>query len=267
MNFQVLIVTMNQTDLGLADRMNIQCDAIISNQADFESVLNKNVQFGKLKMITTPTKGVGLNRNIGIMASTADIILFGDDDMIYSEALESSVVAAFNQIPSADVIIFGLDIINNGSITERRRCKLRRLKLWNSMRYGTCRVAVRRKAIVDNNIVFNQRFGGGCDFSSGEDSLFIRDCFKNGLKVYSHPFVVGTCCKDKSSWFTGYNDKYFYDKGVLIRKLFPLTAYFIGVYFAIRFSKKAKLSVFKIIALLFAGIHNGKKMITYENWK
>ena len=76
MNFQVLIVTMNQKDLGLADRMNIQCDAIISNQADFESVLNKNVQFGKLKMITTPTKGVGLNRNIRIMASTADIILF-----------------------------------------------------------------------------------------------------------------------------------------------------------------------------------------------
>ena len=82
------------------------------------------------------------------------------------------------------------------------------------MRFGACRMAVRRQALVDNNITFSQCFGGGCEFSSGEDSLFLKSCFDAGLKVYSHSYVLGTCCKDSSTWFVGHNEKYFYDKGV-----------------------------------------------------
>ena len=57
-------------------------------------------------------------------------------------------------------------------------------------------------------------------YSSGEDTLFLKDCICNGLKVYSTNTVLGRCSKrDTSTWFTGCNEKYFYDSGALMNYL------------------------------------------------
>lgn len=265
MRFQILVVTMHQADLSIAKKMNIRCSAVITNQADREELVNEATAFGELKMITTPTRGVGLNRNIGLLAANADILLFGDDDVVYNDDVEQAVVEAFQQIPEADVIVFGADILKNGTITERRRSGIGRLHVWNAMRFGTYRIAVRRKAIVDNNITFSQCFGGGCAFSSGEDSLFLKACFDNGLKVYSHSYCLGTCCKDSSTWFQGYNEKFFYDKGVLTRKLFPRASYIVALYFGLRYARRTEVPFLKRMRLICAGIRASKKMIPYEN--
>lgn len=267
MNLQILAVTMHQRDLGIAEKMNIWCNAIISNQADREEIITQKNEFGEIKMITTPTRGVGLNRNIGLLAATADVLLFGDDDMIYYDGLESGVINAFSDIPDADVIIFGIDILKNGVITEKRRSEDKRLHVWNSMRFGTYRIAVKRKAIVDNNITFNQCFGGGCEFSAGEDSLFIKSCFDCGLKVYSHSYVLGTCCKDSSTWFVGYNEKFFYDKGVLVRKLFPRSAYIMALFFGINFKRNTDIGVCRRLELIYRGIKGGRNMLPYNESK
>ena len=132
------------------------------------------------------------------------------------------------------------------------------------MRYGTYRFAVRRKALLDNNIMFHQSFGGGCPFSAGEDSLFLKACFDAGLRVYSHSYVLGSCCKDSSSWFAGYNEKYFYDKGVLVRKLFPKTAYIMALYFGLRFKRETPLAPMKRLRLVYAGVCAGKEMRPYQ---
>ncbi|MBR2339003.1 MAG: glycosyltransferase [Clostridia bacterium] len=263
MKLQVLVATMHQRDLSIAEKMNIRCGAVIANQAECEEVVNQNTQYGTWKMITTPTRGVGLNRNIALMASSAEILLMSDDDVIYNDDMAQRVVDAFSQIPEADVIIFGMDMVKSGFVIETRKHAIHRLHVWNSMRFGTYRIAVRRKALLDHNITFHQRFGGGCDFSAGEDSLFLKECFDNRLKVYSHDYVLGSCCKDVSSWFFGYNEKYFYDKGVLVRNLFPKSAYIMALYFGIRFKRKTDIGVFRRLKLIYLGIKGGKHWRTY----
>ena len=266
MDLQVLVATMNQKDFSLIEKMNLRCDAVIANQADcneFSEIKNKS---GTVKMITTDTRGVGLNRNIALLASEADILLFADDDMVYNDDMPEKVIKAFENNPDADVIIFSVDIVKNGKITERRN-SCGRLHIWNSMKFGTYTIAVKRRSIVDNNITFNQCFGGGCEFSAGEDSLFLKSCFDYGLKVFSDSYVLGRCSKDTSSWFVGYNDKYFYDKGVLVRKLFPKTAYLMAFYFGAYFKRDTELSLLERLGLVYRGVHAGKKMITYEEYK
>lgn len=265
MKLQVLVATMHQDDLQLAKKMNLRCDAVIANQADCEKIVNQTTEFGEIKMITTPTRGVGLNRNIALMAATGDIVLLADDDMVYYDDMPQSVTEAFDNNPEADIILFGLDIIKNGEIIDKRICDIRRVRTWNSMRFGACRMAVRRQALVDNNITFSQCFGGGCEFSSGEDSLFLKSCFDAGLKVYSHSYVLGTCCKDSSTWFVGHNEKYFYDKGVLLRKLFPKSAYIMALYFGICFKRETDIGVLKRLRLIYSGISGGKKMLPYKS--
>ena len=259
----VLVATMHQEDASLVHNMNIRCSAVIANQAAREEIFDQATEFGKVKMITTKTRGVGLNRNIALMASDAEILLFADDDMVYYDGMPEAVVEAFEKIPQADVIVFGIDIVRDGQITEKRRCKQKRLHVFNSMKYGTVRVAVRRNSILKKNITFNQCFGGGCPFSAGEDSLFLKACFDAGLKVFSYDYVLGTCCKDESSWFVGYNEKYFYDKGVLMRNLFPRTAYLFALYFGVRFKRETVLSVPARLRYMYAGVKAGEKMIPY----
>lgn len=259
---QVLLATMNQKDLSVAEAMNLRCGAVIANQADREETLCQ----GELKMITTATRGVGLNRNIALLAADSDIVLFSDDDVVYNDGMEEAVLTAFRENPKADVLIFGMDMVKDGKVTERRHEKKRRLHFWNAMRFGTYRIAARRGALLRENIFFHQQFGGGCPFSAGEDSLFLKTCFDRGLKVYAHDYVLGRCCKDSSSWFVGYNEKYFYDKGVLVRRLFPRLYGVMGVYFALHFKRKTDIGPGKRLKLVYAGIRSGKTMKNYETY-
>jgi len=136
------------------------------------------------------------------------------------------------------------------------------------MKYGMVTIAVRREALLRNRITFHECFGGGCRYSYGEDSLFLKACFDCGLKVYAHDYIVGTCGKDSSTCFTGYHKRYFYDKGVLMRYLFPKFSYLMALYFAIRFKRETQVGVMQRIQLMLAGVKNGKKMLPYcENEK
>lgn len=261
---QVLVATVNQNDCSLIHRMNLQCDAVIANQAGREELNNCQTQYGNIKMITTATRGVGLNRNIALLAAQAPLLLFADDDMVYYDGVPETVVRAFAENPKADVLVFGVDIVRDGKVVEKRHLQPKRLRLWNAMRFGTYRIAVRRSALVKNNILFNQNFGGGCPFSCGEDSLFLKACFDSGLKVYAHPLVLGTCAKDSSSWFQGYNEKFFYDKGVLMRYLFPRIPYLMAVCFGIKYRYKTDLSLAKRIAWMLKGVKGGEMLQPYH---
>lgn len=265
MDLQVLVVTMNQQDFSLVDRMNIKTNVIFANQTNENCFDEKEYEFGTAQMISTKTRGVGINRNIALLASEAEILLFSDDDMCYYDGTLESVKEAFSKNPTADVIIFSLDITKNGEIIRRKHHKTGRAYLWNSLKYGTVVVAVKRKALLRANIKFSEIFGGGCPFSCGEDSLFIKECFNNRLKVYKHSYVLGSCSKDSSSWFTGFGDKYLYDKGVLLSFLFPKIKYLVAVYFGYRFKKMTKYSFFKNIKMINKGIKNAKELKPYSD--
>lgn len=261
---QVLVATMHQSDSSIAEKMNICCDAVLANQAHTNSITVERTAQGVRKLITTDTRGVGLNRNIALLASDAELLLLADDDVVYNDDMPRQVCKAFEEMPQADVLIFGIDIVKNNEITERRRTRRRKLYVWNAMKYGAVRIAIRRNALQKANLQFSQLFGGGCMYSAGEDSLFLKACFDAGLKVYSHEYVLGTCCKDTSTWFTGYGEKYFYDKGVLVRHLFPRTCYLMAAYFAIRFKRETEVSVGNRLKLVYAGVRGGRTLEPYQ---
>lgn len=263
MRLQVLAVTMHREDLSIAEQMNIRCDAVVANQADREEDISRTTHHGTWRMITTSTRGVGRNRNIGLEAAEGDILLLSDDDVVYRDDMPTQVLQAFAQNPQADVIIFGMDMVRDGQVFETRSEPFHRIRVWNAMKYGTYRIALRRDALERAKLRFHESFGGGCPFSAGEDTLFIKSCLDHGLRVYAHPYVLGTCCKDQSSWFVGYNDKYFYDKGVLVRHLFPRTAYLMALYFGARFKRKTAVGLWRRIRLVYAGVRGGKQLIPY----
>lgn len=251
---EVLVAAMGQEDLQLQEKMNVQCDCLIANQNGIWDYQEKKTTAGTVRMLSSATKGVGVNRNLALNSAKGDILLFADDDVRYYDGTLAAVEKAFQELPDADVIAFGMDMTRNGEVCARRIEPCKRRHLWNAMRFGACRIAIRRSAVQKYCLSFSELFGGGCPYSCGEDTLFLRECFRKKLKVYSHSYVLGTCERDSSSWFTGYTDKYFFDYGALLMCAFPKGKHLIKWYFAKRLNKKTGIPVTKIVSLMREGI-------------
>ena len=187
MELEVLVATMGQTTLSLAEKMNISRETVIANQCGQWAYAQS--ADGKHRMLSSDTVGVGVNRNLALQLAKADILLFADDDVTYYDSALQGVVDAFRELPDADVIFFCLDYTRDGEVFDRRRHQTKRLHIWNSLRYGAARMAIRRQALEKARLSFSTLFGGGCPYSSGEDTLFILDAFRAGLRVYAHRYV------------------------------------------------------------------------------
>jgi glycosyltransferase involved in cell wall biosynthesis len=216
MKLQVLVSTMHQTDHSILQRMNIQTEAIMINQCDrneFEELVHNGK---RVRVLSLAERGVGLSRNCALQRATAEICLFADDDVSYVDGYEDIVLAAFQENPQADLIVFNVPSTNPAR-REYTIPRNTRLRWYNSMRYGTFRIALRTESIRKANIHFSLLFGAGARYwgGGGEDSLFILDCFKMNLAVYASPQVIGSVSHHESTWYQGPTDKYLLDKGAL----------------------------------------------------
>ena len=268
MKLQVLVATMGQTDFSKIDAMNIQCDCILANQADRTDDQEQVRPFGTVRMVTTNTRGVGLNRNVGICCAQADYLLFADDDLVYEDGYAETVIRAFGELPQADAIIFNVRSSDPAAAARRRSsARVHRLHLYNAMNYGAVRIAVRRNALVRENIFFSLNFGGGAPFSAGEDSLFIAEMLRRGLKLYAYPAVIATV-DDKpgsSTWFQGYTEKYYYDQGVITQAIHRLFPRLMCLQFLLRHPnyRKSGLTFARAWALMQAGRRGFRQLRPY----
>ena len=108
-SFEILCVTMHQKDFSKIEQMNIHSDVVFANQADDTRYDELEFEGKKAKMITTATRGVGINRNLTLSYASGDVCLFSDDDVKYVDNLEETVLKEFDAHPDADVIIFNLE--------------------------------------------------------------------------------------------------------------------------------------------------------------
>ena len=204
---------MKQQDFSLLQKMNVQCDAVIGNQGMPEnSVRTESFNGHTAVMYSWAEKGVGLNRNNLMLRGDAEITLFADDDVVYVDGYADTVLKAFDEHPEADGITFDVVPVPD-TINPDLNKTWHRIKWYNCLKYGAPRLAVRTKVLREKNIYYSLLFGGGAKYSSGEDSLFIMQLLNSGVKLYAYPGKIGTVTFE-NTWFCGYNEKYFYDKGV-----------------------------------------------------
>lgn len=264
MRVEVLVATMHQKDFSLYKKMNIQTDAVFANQDDRYEYCEETIDSNAVKMITTGLKGSSQNRIISLLHSDADICLLADDDIIYSDGYEAEVLKAFNKLHDADIIIFNAFNTTTNKPIGNYINEIRRLRFYRS--YGSIQIAFKRNSISRKNIWFHPQLCAGQMYSSGEDSLFIREAIKKGLKIYLYPYLLTNYSCVTSSWFTGYNREYFFNKGAFLSATFPITKYFGAIYFAFKFKKLTNLSLADIFGLMVKGMHGFANSVSFEEW-
>ena len=257
LTYQILVSTMNQKDFSIYNSMNLNSDTIIINQCDKNSYDDVVICENNVKMYSFAERGVGLSRNSALMRATADIIEFADDDMIFVDGYQEKVVKEFEKHPEADAILFSVQSLNYKRPLLNID-KFGRVGKIKALKYGCARLAVRREKILYNNIVFSLLFGGGTKYSCGEDTIFLQDCIKAGLKIYKSPILVANVKQESSSWFSGYTKKYYKDKGALFASIFPRICYIYAITTSIKNSKTLR-EVLEKTKLYFRGIMEFKR--------
>ena len=261
MRLQLLVSTMNQTDFRLIEKMNISSDALFINQCDCFKHHVFEDQGRLIEWYSFPERGIGLSRNNALIRASGDILLFADDDVTYKDGYSDIVISEFERLTQADIIIFNVPS-TNPERAEYLNSRTKRLHFFNCLRYGTFRIAVRAESIYRKRICFSRLFGGGSRYGSGEDSIFLMDCVRNGLRLYASPEVIGNVSHGASSWFSGYTEKYFYDKGALFAGLSDHFAHILCLQFCLRHSDMmTEFSLSDAYKVMQKGINDFRKGI------
>ena len=218
-DLEVLISALGKDALALASGMNLECGAVLVDQCSRNDRYEFNTLEGHtVRTIESVERGIGRSRNLALEEARGRIVLFSDDDIVYSEGYAESILKAFEAHPEADIIMF------NVNVSEDRKTyridKEIRVHKWSVGRYPAYAAAARLDSIRRAKVRFSLLFGGGARYSNGEDSLFFMDCLRAGLKVIAVPVIIGTEVPRESTWFHGFNDKFFLDRGVLYSFLY-----------------------------------------------
>lgn len=226
---QVLASVVEKDPQRLAEEMHIETDAVIVNQCDRYGVDLFEHKGRKIQVFHMAERGVGLSRNTALMRADGDICLFSDQDIVYETGYEQRILQAFENCPDADMIVFNIEI------GEERRTyyntEVKRVRWYNCGRYGAVSFAVRREKLFESGVTFSLLFGGGAKYSAGEDSLFLKQFMDRGYRVYTSPVVIGREKEGESTWFSGYSEKFFFDRGVLYHFLYGRLAGLWGLRF------------------------------------
>ncbi len=263
---QILISSVNKNAKELPAQMKIETDAVIVNQLIGDDAplgveaSDESFEYDghDIKVLNRKEKGVGLSRNTALENSDHELIQFGDDDIIYDDGYSERIIAEFDAHPEADILLFNVKA-QEGRETYWNE-DFSRVSWRNYGRYPAYAICARRERLIKSGVRYSLLFGGGAPYMNGEDSLFLHDALKASLAIYRTSVALGSEKKGESTWFKGYTDKFYFDRGVLYHFLYGKLAFLWGFRFLFKNGREmcADHSFWYCYKTLLKGVRKGK---------
>ena len=229
MNLEVLLSCMYQADTSLVETSKITSQVLLINQCD------QNTEFAsqRIRMISTTERGLSNSRNMALKYAVGEICILCDNDEIFEDNYETVICKAFERLPDADIIAFSIE----NKITKLPD-RIQKIGKWKSLRIDSRQIAFRREPVLKSGVRFDPLMGAGSGNGAGEENLFLINCLKSGLTIYYVPETVAKLRENESTWFSGYNEMFFYQRGGATRYMLGFgIAFLYGIYYV--FCKRA----------------------------
>lgn len=176
------------------------------------------------RVMPTATRGVARNRNLALAAASAPVVLESDDDVSYTSSQLQNVIDAFDLHPEADFISFKYYSKDNPRIYPDYEFDFRSRP--KGYYVGGIEMAFRLEPIRRAGIIFNELFGIGAEFPSGEEDVFVIDMLNAGLKAIFLPITIVTHDSDSTGMREDRKPNFIRTKGAIglldRPKLWPL---------------------------------------------
>jgi len=239
---------------------------LIVNQADFEGYVVEEKKGCCVRMISTTQRGLSRSRNMALIHAKGDICLFADDDCVFFDGYDEIIRKAFERNKDASAIAFNYSDPNRR--TKRSKTIKYEGKAPKNKSYSSVSLAFKRWDIQREGIWFNICLGAGSGvISAGEETVWEDELRKSGLALYQCPEYITEVQQQQSTWFTGFNEKYFYNLGaVLSIRYHTFKRYIYQFYYPYRLRGDTKLSFGKQLKAMMAGMKGIQKGLSYEQY-
>ncbi len=256
MKLDILLSCMNQTDNSLIEASKITGDAIVINQCDRNDCCQIKTEKGTVKVFSTNERGLTKSRNTAIEKSNADICLLCDDDEVFVENYYEIITDAYKKLPTADVVIFKM-----ANRPPSFKDKVIRLKFPKTMKVSSWQISFRRESLIKAQVFFDELLGAGSGNGAEEELKFLLDCQKKGLKIYYVPEVIASVGQTQSTWFKGFDERFFENRGATTRYILgPVVSTVYAFYYVLakRNLYKKDISPIRALYCILKGIVKNK---------
>lgn len=261
MTLEILMATMHLNKEGplppgISDLSDELVDCLLINQVDSPDHEINKTEHG-LRIKSFAEKGLCKSRNRAINHAKGDIVLLADDDIRFESGIQKKILDQFQKYPDTDIICFQI-LKGKGVPYKRYRNSGMQINRWKSLRVSSVEIAFRLASIRKKGVIFDEHFGLGTSFPSGEEQVFLKDALDSGLKVRYVPIPIALH-EAASSGETGWNQQdYRQSKGALLFRLFGEFSMFIIPLFALKKSHLTSVSWLQLARDMFNGRRNYK---------
>ncbi len=246
-NITLLISTTD--DKFLERELNVGVPCVVINQL----IHKEQSDYDRVNVFSYKEKGLSKSRNRAIEKVTdTDICLISDDDVEYKQDFDKIIVQAFAENPDADIITFQIETPDKQKYKKYREHKFRH-NIISILKVSSVEIAFRKQSIIKKKLLFDENFGLGTDFSSGEEIIFLSDALKKGLNIIYIPIPIVIHSRE-SSGKDYKNSQLAPAKGALFYRVFGWKSYLLIPLFALKHYKETSYSFFKFVRLMFKGI-------------
>jgi glycosyltransferase involved in cell wall biosynthesis len=251
-NLEVIVPTVNRTREGCIDllkTLKISSRVIIANQVSNQNLAQEKENIGpEQQVIFSQGKGVSLNRNTAIACSSADILLFIDDDCRLVPDYQTIVASFFDKHPEVDAVKFAGQFLNKPRSKDRWGTKRAHWK--QVSRTGAPGLAIKRSSLVKFHLKFCEKLGAPNYIYKGEDSLFLRQLLRKKAILWTNNMLIYELLADKeenSTYFKGYDQRFFVSQGADLKLIYRCywSRLFLKTFYWSRKTKQPFLTVYR----------------------
>ncbi|HFI0143511.1 TPA: glycosyltransferase [Streptococcus suis] len=252
----VLVSTLNTENVPrLIEEMNLMTvDIIVINQSSAGREGTVIEQSQQATIVHSERLGLSASRNEAISyAQSGDICQIADDDMIFVDNYQEIVENAYKEFPEADIIVFYVDFENHAVV--RSSLPKGRMHYFNAMRTSSVQISFRKSSIVRAGLAFDERFGIGATYGSGEENILLFDALRKGLKLYSYPVKIASLRARESHCDRSYTPENCRKRGAIYKRMTSYWYWLLIVQFALRKRKQMlpEISLLDNIRYMFQG--------------
>lgn len=256
MGVEILMSCMHQHDDALIRSSRLTGDVTVINQCDREDFREYPTPDGTARIWSVTDRGLTRSRNLALEKARGDICMLCDDDETFLPGYADTIRAAYDRNPRADILIFKM--VNRPPSFPDREMDLGFPAI---MKVSSWQISFRRQRLLDSGVRFDTHLGAGTGNGAEEELKFLLDALRAGLRIRYVPEAVASVAQEVSTWFTGFDEAFFVNRGATTRYIFgtvPAAAY--GVYYVLRKKHlyQDNLTPAQALAAIFRGIREDK---------
>ncbi|AZV69031.1 glycosyltransferase family 2 protein [Bacillus cereus] len=218
------------------------------NHSELEKILKKS-EFEYIQ-VRLNRRGLSFARNEGMKHIKGEIVTFSDDDCWYPKEALKMMNDACSEDRKGLVCFQIYDPISQVYFKRYKETPIDTLEKKDVFKISSIEIAINLRVVNKKDVIFDEQFGLGARYQSGEENILLLDLVKKGFEISYKPRIVVYHKKSKLTGRNAISVKEFASKGPLFRRMFNLSIAF--VILSMFFIKKFKRIENPFIAYLQA---------------